>query len=248
MTQTEPQNDTIYTYREPQSQEELEVLLKIRYKSFIRGYWDLVTPKNIYEMDIDAFDVNAIHFGLFIWENNIEKPIGYVRCVTENEAKHAVWIKNILEKCPELNIPPAQFSLPLQGKLESKDLPVLQDFMDEQKNKNYDIVEVSRITVDENYTSIGILYVFSDFVFCTNYSENAYYLLTSKTILEKAYVKNGFVRMDHLSFYIAKELHYLYYVTAKMLPEANHNKIDAMHQLYQQNKSITFNLTKQTYA
>jgi putative hemolysin len=95
-TQTATQNDTIYIYREAESQEELEELLKLRYRAFAntKGVFSRTAQEKEYGIELDEFDAFSQHFGLFSQENSVKKPIGYVRLIGEKETKFSNWINS----------------------------------------------------------------------------------------------------------------------------------------------------------
>jgi hypothetical protein len=247
-TQTATQNDTIYIYREAESQEELEELLKLRYRAFLRGTWGLITKRNIYQIDIDVFDVNAMHFGLFIQKDEKEIPIGYVRFVTETTTKHGNWIENILKKCTDIELINTEFKFPVQVKLESKHIPILQDFIKEQNQNNFKVVEISRISLEEGVTTFKLSNLFIDFIFGSELKNKSTYIIHVIDSSEKIYIKNGFIRHNSISSFVIDDLYYLYYINENMLPDSEINKMLAMSKHYQQNKRITYNFTKQTFS
>lgn len=70
--------DKYYIFREPKSLKDLENLLRLRYRVFSDTNLRCFVEQNLDEIDLDPFDLNAKHFGLFKMDC---EPVGYCRVV-----------------------------------------------------------------------------------------------------------------------------------------------------------------------
>ncbi len=96
-------NTTYYTYREAQNTTELEALLKLRYKVYRNSALSNFCPENNAQLDLNPFDLNSRHFGLFENEEGVEKPVGYMRVVQQERSPSANQVLEIAKKaCSKL--------------------------------------------------------------------------------------------------------------------------------------------------
>ena len=69
---------TTYTFREITEAVELEQAFRLRYEVYSKSRLNPWLKKNIFQIDIDIFDLHSAHFGIFTSENDL---IGYLRVV-----------------------------------------------------------------------------------------------------------------------------------------------------------------------
>ena len=91
-----------YVVRGPRSLDELEALLKLRYQVFRQSDLAKYVPENAIGIDVDKWDEQAHHLGL--WSEDIYgvKAIGYLRVIGEIKTETAPMIKLLGEKHPSL--------------------------------------------------------------------------------------------------------------------------------------------------
>ena len=74
---------TYYEFRAPKCTEELEQLIRLRYRVYKESRLAHFTCDSDTGLDIDVFDLNSRHFGLFMVESHRVVPIGYHRIVED---------------------------------------------------------------------------------------------------------------------------------------------------------------------
>jgi hypothetical protein len=142
-------------FRPARSEAELEKLLRLRYQVFNND--DDVRPfliPNAHEIDMDAYDVNAHHVGLFRGDD----PIGAARLITLRRGPQAEWVESVAVR---------HRGLPLQGPTE-RPLPVLGYTKDIYRawewllNRGGEIVEASRLSLAAEHRSYRLAHFFAD--------------------------------------------------------------------------------------
>ncbi len=88
-----------YCYREPRTCEEIKELLQVRYHSYINSRVKMFIPENDFGIDIDEWDKNASHYGLYHCTPEKESPIGYMRVIVESAQRFKDNIFQIAEEC-----------------------------------------------------------------------------------------------------------------------------------------------------
>jgi hypothetical protein len=86
---------TKVTFRPPASYEELVRLLRLRYEVYAGCHLREFCSLNSYRIDVDEYDVNSHHLGLFAERDAESCEVGYVRLVTDEQAPHARWIRDL---------------------------------------------------------------------------------------------------------------------------------------------------------
>ncbi len=84
--------NTQYIVREPHDLGELETLLQLRYQMFLPTG---AIAENEYEIDLDYFDQNSIHIGLFVESGTESKAIGAMRLVVSQPTHHCHLIQKV---------------------------------------------------------------------------------------------------------------------------------------------------------
>ena len=246
--QKTPHNEGVYIFREAASQTELEQLLRIRYQSFLRGEWRKMTRQNQHGIDLDAFDTRATHVGLFLLEKGIEKPIGYLRFVGEEESKQANWIKSILLKYRDLNIKKTSIRFPFQSrsKFNADGEAHFNAFLKSQQNANRKVIEVSRISILENYMScsLGMMFINLAFAYAPVAQPDKTFFFMVKSGIEKVYANNGAVPMTGVSIAVLDQTFYPFVATKNTIEGKNKVLLFDMAAMYQQQNCIAYN--KQT--
>lgn len=145
-----------YSFREVFEIEDLLPLFKLRYqiynneeettKQFLTSNKQLV--------DIDAYDMNARHFGLYHVKKNKETLVGTSRLIYEFEGKCKESILGFIEEHQELklkiNLKPRK---PLYM-LEIDNGKAISNFYNAGKKKNYSFSECSRICVSKPHRNL----------------------------------------------------------------------------------------------
>jgi len=129
-------------FREPENVNELESLLRLRYKVYSEdaSLCKMISSDSVH--DINCFDLNALHFGCFI----DKKPVAYLRMVTDAETYFSPWIKNILSD-ERISLNTSQDNFPFQTYCSDKGWS--KDFITNHKGKK--IGEVGKLAIDKEY-------------------------------------------------------------------------------------------------
>lgn len=76
-------NSRYYILREAKNVTELESFLRHRYLAFKESKYGKMINDNPYNLDIDGYDLQSRHFGLFEYSGKSSRVVGYVRLVQD---------------------------------------------------------------------------------------------------------------------------------------------------------------------
>ncbi len=162
-----------YQFREAKGIKELESLLKLRSRiannSYIKAYCKYTESL----IELDDYDVNAYHFGLFEYDGkDMIRPVGYMRVIHKGSGKHAEQVQKIAKK----------YDLTICSTYETKKMypfPVLKNFQMEQaslrgltkpNNASEKWCEVSRFLISEDVRSVRLaMFIINSAVACFHY-------------------------------------------------------------------------------
>jgi len=88
-------NNKQYILQEILSEEELEIFLRLRYDGFCKSSSSLFVTRNNKAIDVNYYDRNSLHYGIYIWEDKKADPVGYFRIILEEPTIADGWVKNI---------------------------------------------------------------------------------------------------------------------------------------------------------
>ena len=88
-------NDKQYILKEILSEPELELFLRFRYDGFCKSASSLFVTKNNNAIDVNYYDRNSQHYGIYRRHNKKTTPVGYFRIVLEEPTIADEWVKNI---------------------------------------------------------------------------------------------------------------------------------------------------------
>ena len=144
-------------FRQASNLHELKALLKLRYQGYLHSQCASLIEHNRYQIDLDSYDLRALHFGIFETDGLRAKPIGYVRLIQDELAPSAPLLWQLafthpellpkLEKDPETPFPFMQYH---------PDADWLSYYIAEAKAKGQKLVEASRFVFDPNVRSKGL--------------------------------------------------------------------------------------------
>ncbi len=86
-----------YEFREIHSPQELEQAFRLRYRVYRASEVRHFIAENPHELDLDAYDIRAHHYGLFHCDNGRQELVGCVRVVTDHETATASAVRLIAE-------------------------------------------------------------------------------------------------------------------------------------------------------
>jgi hypothetical protein len=134
-------------FRAPRSEAELEDLMRLRYRVYYDhdGMRAFLTP-NPHAIDLDAYDTNAHHVGLF----RDDTPVGYARLITITRGPQAEWVESIARRHPGLS-PQVQADAQLPVLNYAKH--VINQAKDWLLGRGGQIVEASRLSLAAEHRS-----------------------------------------------------------------------------------------------
>lgn len=195
-----------FVFREAKNAKDLELLFKQRYKAFKESRFGLMVKENSLELDIDGYDFQSRHFGLFQVEDGQEKAVGYFRLVTDSAAPQMKDIWQLTIKYPELlHSLKYDSSIPLPSIANVDESDEVSQFYTAIKKDNLDMAEASRLTIDSSVRSVTISQFLTDALGAVSF-----YLMKLDHLLIGC-------RLGHYRFY--KRLGF------KLIKETNYNSV-----------------------
>jgi hypothetical protein len=197
-------NEHYYVYRQPESIEELKQLLLLRYTVCRQSRIEKFIVENDAGIDLDCYDVNAYHFGLFEHVEKVSRPVGYVRMITDHKGPLANHIRSIASEVTILekrtsDVPTSPFPLLTC----SPDATRIFEFYKEQQAKGAMVIEVSRLSLERSARGLRVAshMVGSTFAAGMVYGVG-HALMFCHVLHEKFYHQYGFERFrDTTDFY-----------------------------------------------
>lgn len=84
-----------YVLKEILSEDELELFLRLRYSCFVNSASSLFMKANDKAIDVNYYDRNSLHYGIYKQHQKNTEPVGYFRIVLERPTVANNWVKNI---------------------------------------------------------------------------------------------------------------------------------------------------------
>jgi N-acyl-L-homoserine lactone synthetase len=149
------QGEDTYVFRVPYTKGELKALLMLRYRIF-RETKEWAMKENDQDIDIDFFDLQSIHFGLYKYIGEVQVPVGHLRLAVSNRnSPNTEWVRSLAE---DFGLPagwdtPPQYALPHFVFLDDN----LADLIaGEAGAQNETLIETSRYCVSYEAMAISI--------------------------------------------------------------------------------------------
>jgi N-acyl-L-homoserine lactone synthetase len=105
-----------FVCREVYTAAELESVSRLRYHVYRKTYGDFLVKKNPHRLDLDAYDANSVHIGVFEYAGDRHRAVGYMRLITEQTTLAANAVRELATTHPHLASLVAEtpaFSLPI---------------------------------------------------------------------------------------------------------------------------------------
>ena len=103
-----------YVFREARTFSELESLFRLRYEGYLESSCASLVNINPLGMEVDAFDWNSVHFGLFLEGRTYTKALAYSRVTQDQPSRHAPMVSQLVARNDGIEIPePAPASYPM---------------------------------------------------------------------------------------------------------------------------------------
>jgi len=241
MTHINHSTQTQFRVRLAKTTSELKTLLQLRYE-VMRTEFPMYVPENSSKIDIDQWDAQSHHLGLWQSYRGHELPVGYMRIIQTNPSPLQEQLCKIVK---------ANLSLEAQTRKTST-RPI--KFLDKYQNctgvgikyngfPSDKIMEGSRLSVKKEYRNMnpGRLLVEASFALFFNEDQFPHGFIEVRENHLAAYARYGFsevaskyVPQDHCS-------HYLCYAHCTDLPNHLTEKLGSMRQEYNRKGEITFN-------
>ena len=146
-----------FVFREAESADELEQLLRLRYRVYRECKLARFVEPSAYEIDLDCYDFRSSHFGLFKVSGDGEMPVGYLRVAEDGVDRHSDWVAEVAEHYPGLAEKVAQTPakpFPLMNYFPDADL--LQETYTYVKEWGERLVEPCRLALDASHRSVRL--------------------------------------------------------------------------------------------
>lgn len=185
-------------FREAQNKAELEALFTLRHQVYSEDE-NLKSMLSENSLDLNVYDLNALHFGAF--ENN--EPIAYIRLVVGKETHFTSWVKELFSE-HGIKLETQKFTFPFQN--YHPDLIWSKKFIQSLENRK--IGEVGRLAIHKDYRQAGEILdtLFENFInYCKNQGINTAFG-SCTLLLERYYRKFNFQRAENCEPFIYKNL------------------------------------------
>lgn len=152
-----------YVFREADKREELEALLNLRFRGYLQSRCASLLDEDIQELDLDAYDLRAIHLGLFEYGGRKPKPVGYLRIILDRISDKAPVIRKIAAKHPGLTAKLEQKTkavFPLMAQCDENG--GISQFYQKARAQGKTVAELSRFVFDPAIRSMGFTRFFTE--------------------------------------------------------------------------------------
>jgi predicted GNAT family N-acyltransferase len=202
---------TTFVFRELTTYEDLKAAFHLRWKERIELNYPYLKSNNDCNLDIDAFDVLAYHFGIFEQTVLGNTLIGCFRFITEQATPIAKIIKQLA--FDHSTILPYRIIKPTDYVFHSFKIfqksPALLAIYEQWKNENRRICEVGRLTLYHIYRDVQLarFLIESAITVCQIHHYDAAFI-TVAVPHQPAYRRFGFKVIPELDGYIIGELNH----------------------------------------
>jgi hypothetical protein len=180
-----------YLIKEISSERELETFLRFRYQELSDSDISHVVTRNSAAIDLNYYDRNSLHYGVYLQQNDKNDPVGYFRIILEHPTKASEWAGNISLKSglSDLIEPDSRSTFPCLGAYPYADLH--QQFY-RYKTPMDKVGEVSRFLISPGERSVKLSLQIIRSAFAIALSRIQYAFLLCMPEHSKAYMKFGF--------------------------------------------------------
>lgn len=221
---------------------ELEAILKVRYE-VLRVDFSMYTPENSIGIDIDQWDTQAYHLGLWKIADGREEPVGYMRVIQTSPTAAQEEVFKIVKIFP---------SLENQSKRTSKNpirfLEIFQNYKEARIKydgfPNEKIMEGSRLAVKKEYRKLNPGRFLVEASFALFYGNDVFHhgFIEVRENHFPAYYRYGFRQVA--SIYVPQDggSHILCYAHYTDLPGHLNEKLSAMREEFNRCGEIVYRL------
>jgi hypothetical protein len=168
-------SSSCFVFRAPDSKEELRQLLRLRYCIYRESSLRTVTPHNKSEIDVDWYDVCALHFGLYQSTGINPEPVGYLRIVRDASTveRNNSDVLAIADECPEtLDRVHAKQGDPFPLMAYFPGAGAVTFLYNERSSRGETFVEPGRLSLQPSVRSISMVTFVTSCAFAIGHIEN----------------------------------------------------------------------------
>lgn len=151
--------------REPRTAMEMISLFKLRYRGYLESTCATLVNQNEIGMEVDAYDLKAIHFGLFQEGRFGSYPLAYLRVIQNEYSHHAPLVTQVIEQTEGLEVPtPIKEDCPLPMLANCAYVDEIRERLDQYKNGNEEtkMAEAGRLVCMPEVRANGFVPFFVD--------------------------------------------------------------------------------------
>jgi predicted GNAT family N-acyltransferase len=133
-------------FRAPRNFAELRQLFSLRYRGYLESKCSSLVQTNELGYEIEAYDWQSLHMGLFREGRKKSHPIAYARVVQKKMGPHSRLVSQLMAQTPglEVKIPDhGSYHLPIQS--SCNDQEAVAQILSSEKSAGREIVEASRL-------------------------------------------------------------------------------------------------------
>lgn len=233
-----------YIYKEVKDESNLEVLFRFRYEIFRKSPNAKFCQKNKYGLDIDAFDLQARHYGLYRIENEKYTPVGYCRIIHDRQMPAAKEVLKIAKKFPALyekvqTVEKETFYLMTFSKYKQT---IEKEYKSIKANGGH-LIEASRLCIHPSEKSFMLLrfFVLSSLA-VQFYVNHVQYGITACFLpLARLYLRIGFKQMKNTEIgWLDSNQYLITTITPNGISSQYKNKVVAMANAYLNKSTIYY--------
>ncbi len=146
-----------FTFREVRTKHELLDTLRLRYAVYTKSRLSGFCAKASEELDVDCYDANARHFGLYVIDGDKQKLVGSLRVVEKGQTEAATMLKQLAHDHSAIDevlqeLPKEHFPLLTYGQ-ESNNIKA---YLADPEQQGVLIVEPGRLILSDAFRSIRL--------------------------------------------------------------------------------------------
>ncbi|HOP08381.1 MAG TPA: hypothetical protein PLF13_13965 [candidate division Zixibacteria bacterium] len=149
-----PSNQSDYRFREAVTPDQLEAVMRLRYRVYQNSRLARFIPANPHGFDLDCYDLHARHFGLYCGED--VEPVGYLRVVEEVDPGPVGHVLDLGRRVPELGRRLKETTpQPLPLMAYTPNVEVIERLLQEKRDRGEKVVEACRMAIDPDHRSLA---------------------------------------------------------------------------------------------
>lgn len=133
-------------FREARSMSEMAALFRLRYRGYLESNCASLINENKFGFEIESYDWQSLHFGLFKEGRTKSRAVAYARIVEEKLSRHASMVGDLLTLTPGMEVHEPvddSYSLPMLNNCDS--VQAIQNGLQVYREQGLSVVEASRL-------------------------------------------------------------------------------------------------------